>query len=249
MIFLLLTIFSMLCAVACEPSSNNAPSRSEEVSIAHLKSLCKGDHYRIVSDYTVRGIVVATDWLGELHNSAIIIDESGGLEIAIESQNISKQLPIFSEVKIACNGLMLARIGSKIELGLPPTGDFPIDNIDDEKFGRYVRIEGVNSDVVAPTKRFSEIGADDISRLVRFDNVRIVLDEPKMLWCNIVDDAPQTTFRTLVDSEGYTFDLRILSTCYYATEEVPTNEISVIGVIDYSDNRYFLRIINKSIIE
>lgn len=249
MIFRLLIAFSLLFAVACESTTAPTPSRGGEVSIAYLKSLCTGDHYRVVSDYSVRGVVVATDWLGELHKSAIIIDKTSGLEFAIESHNINKQLPVFSEVTIFCNGLMLARIGGKIELGLPPTGDFPLDNIDDEKFGRYIRIEGINSDIVAPTKRFSEIGASDICGLVKFERVRVVLDEPKMRWCNFADGAPQTTFRTLVDSEGNSFDVRILPTCHYAGEEVPTNEISVIGVIDYSDNRYFLRIINKSIIE
>ena len=70
-----------------------------------------------------------------------------------------------------------------------------------------------------------------------------------MKWCDTDENGEViTTDRTFVDSEGNAFTLRTLATCHYAKEVIPTTEIAVIGVIDYSDNRYFLRIINKSFI-
>ena len=251
MIFRFIAIlFSLLYFISCTnlQNENATPSSSQEVSIAHLKSLCKGDHYRIVNDYTIRGVVVATDWLGELNKSAIIVDESGGWEFAIDSRDIKQHLPIYSEVTILCNGLMLARIGGKIELGAIPTGDFPLDNIDDEMFDRYIRVVGVCEDFVPPTKRISEIGVADISSVVRVDNLRLCSEEQGLKWCDTVDGKAETTSRTFVDSKGNTLEIRTLSSCSYALEEIPQNEITVIGAIDYSDNRYFLRIVNKWII-
>ena len=71
-----------------------------------------------------------------------------------------------------------------------------------------------------------------------------------MKWCDTDENnEPITTYRTFVDSEGYTLAVRTLATCDYATESIPTNEITVIGAIDYSDNRYFLKVVNKAIIE
>lgn len=241
-------IFSIICSLALIVSCSAPESTStepKEVSIAYLKSLCRGDHYRIVNDYTVRGVVVATDWLGEMNKSAVIVDSSGGLEFAIDSRHINEHLPILSEIEILCNGLMLARIGGKIELGAPPTGTFPLDNIDDEMFERYIRVVGSCSDFVPPTKQFTEIGAEDISTLVRFENIRICEEEQGLSWCDIEDGKPITTYRTFIDNEGNTFAIRTLGTCHYAKEKMPTKEISVTGVIDYSDNRYFLRIVNK----
>ena len=244
---LLKILFSMLSFLACSVHGNNEPHR--EVSIAHLKSLCRGDHHRISENISIRGVVVATDWLGELYKSAIIIDKTGGLEIAIDSRAISEHLPIHSEVSILCDGLMLARIGGKIELGATPTGEFPLDNINDEMIERYIRIVGIDSSFVPATKQFSEIGASDISTLVRFDNIRICNEERGLAWCDSEDDLAVTTSRTFVDREGNTFAIRTLSSCRYALEAMPTNEIAVVGAIDYSDNHYFLRIVNKSIIE
>ena len=194
--------------------------------------------------------MVATDWLGELHKSVIIVDETGGLEISIDSHNISEQLPIFSETTIFCNGLALARIGSKIELGAMPTGDFPLDNIGDEMLNRYIRVGAIREDYTPATKRFSEIGVADISNIFRFEDIRICDEERGLSWCNTDENGDLvTTYRTFVDGEGNALAVCTLPTCIYAKDEIPAQKITVIGAIDYSDNRYFLRIVNKSIIE
>lgn len=250
MIFrLLITLFSTFVLCSCNSTYPENSTPSGEISIAHLKSLCKGDHYRIVNDYYIKGIVVATDSLGELHNSAVIVDRSGGVEIAIELDNIAELFPIYSEVKIFCNGLSLARIGGKIELGATPTGSFPIDNINKELIDRHIHRVGMCEEFRAITKQFSEIGVADISAIVRFDNIRLCEEERGLTWCDIIDNKPTTTYRTFIDSKGDAFAIRTLSTCHYAIEEIPTKELSAVGVIDYSGNRYFLRIVNKWIIE
>ena len=242
---LLIVVCSLIVLYGCNINSNGGDTPSGEISIAHLKSLCKGNHYRIVNDYTIRGVVVATDLSGELIQSIVVVDKSGGLEIAIEAQDIGMILPIYSEIEMFCNGLMLARIGGKIEIGVPSTGDFPIANIEEEMVGRYIRRVGVCEDFTPIIKRFSEIGVADISAVVRFDNIHICDEEQGLSWCDIVEGEAVTTYRTFVDSEGSRFALRTLPTCEYALEHIPTKEISVVGVIDYSDNRYFLRIVNK----
>lgn len=245
---LLLAVFSIVLLCGCKGGMVGNNSK-DEISIAHLKSLCKGEHYRITSDYTIRGVVVASDWLGELVKSVVVVDRSGGVEIAIDSRNIAERLPINSEVEILCNGLMLARLGGKVKLGAVPVGDFPIAEIDDDMLGRYIRMVGTCDDFEPATKRIAEIGVADISALVRFDGIRVCDEERGLSWCDRVEGEVVTTYRTFVDRSGMPLSICTLPTCDYAVEEMPTNEISVVGVIDYSDNRYFLRIANKSIIE
>ncbi len=249
MIFRLLLIISTIFSTACYSLPEGNSLSGGEVSIAHLKSLCRGDHYRIVDDYTIRGVVVATDWLGELYKSVVIVDKTGGLEVAVELRNISEYLPIFSEVTILCNGLMLSRIGGKIELGAPPTGEFPLDNIGEEMFDRYIRVVGSCEDFAPVTKRISEIGVGDVSAIIRFDNIRLCDEEWGLSWCDMDEEGNlKTTYRTFLDDEGNTIAVRTLPSCLYANEKIPITKITVVGVIDFSDNRYFLRIVNKSVI-
>ncbi len=246
MILRLLTIlFSIVLLLAC--NGNGEGKSAEVVSVSHLKSLCQGDHYRITEDISIRGIVVATDWLGEMNKSAIVIDESGGLEFAIDIRNINEYLPVNSEVAINCNGLMLARIGGNIKLGAPPTGDFPLDNIDETIFHSYIRIVELDRHIEPTVRRINDIGAEDICTLVQIDNIRICDEEQGLSWCEMEDGKAVTTLRTFVDREGYTLDIQTLSTCDYSADKIPTNEISVVGVIDYSDNRPFLKIVNGAI--
>ena len=250
MIFRFLTaLFSIALLLSCNSKEGLNVETDNEVTIAHLKSLCEGDHRLITENISVRGIVVATNWLGELHNSAIIIDDTGGLEIAIDLNDVRKELPLNSEITIQCNGLMLARVGGNIKLGTPSTDDFPIGDIDSEYLPCYIRIIGLDRKVLPTIKRIEEVGADDICTFVQFDNLRICDAEAKLSWCDIIDGEIVTTYRTLVDREGNTLSVRTLSTCHYAIEAIPENEISVAGVIDYSDNRPFLKIVNRAITE
>lgn len=245
---LIIAVISLIALCGCEGGPIGGSSAGE-ISIAHLKSLCKGDHYRISNDYTIKGVVAASDWIGELVKSVVVVDRSGGVEIAIDSRNIAERLPIQSEVEIFCNGLMLARIGGKVVLGAASTGDFPIADIDDDMLGRYIRVEGYCNGFVPLARTISEIGAADISTIVRFDGVRVCDEERGLAWCDKVDDRLVTTYRTFVDRSGAELTICTLPTCNYAAEQIPEKELSVAGVIDYSDNRYFLRIANKAIIE
>lgn len=246
-LIILFSLILLLCG--CTKRSNEEEPAVQEVTIAHLKSLCSGDHYRITEEYTIRGVVVATDWLGESYRSMTIVDRSGGLEIALSSHIADGFMPIYSEVTIYCLGLMLARIGGKIELGAPPTGDFLLDTIDEEMFGRYIQKVGVCENFIPVTKRFSDIGVADVSAIVRFDNIRICDEEQGKSWCDLVDGALVATFRTFVDRDGNSFAVRTMPTNRYAAEGIPTKEISVVGIIDYADNRYFVRIANGGIIQ
>ena len=248
MIFRCLIVAISLFITSCGTPQSEDEGHIEEVSIAHLKSLCHGSHYRITSDYKISGTVVVTDWKGEFYKSVVVVDDTAGIEVALDSYNIHDILPVYSRVEIFCNGLMLARIGGKIELGTASTGDFPLGNIDADKFGRYIRIVGIDENISAPTKRFGDIGIRDISSVVRFDGVAICAEEQGFAWCDKVEGETVTTFRTIVDEEGNRFSIRTLPSCSYALDDMPTKKFSVVGVIDYADDRYFLRIINGAII-
>ena len=245
----LIAIVSLFLLSACSTTTPNGnDGEGGKITIAHLKSLCRGSSYGISEDYTIEGTLVANDWLGELNNSIIVVDESGGLEVAIECRTLSALLPVGNKVELFCNGLMLARIGGKIELGMAPQGDFSLGNIEEKMIGRYIRIVGQAEEYAPQNGNFSELQPSDIGNIFRFDRVRICDEERGLSWCDQADGEAVTTYRTFVDRQGVELAVRTLSTCKYAFEEIPTNEVSVVGVVDFSDNRYFLRIINKSVI-
>ena len=236
---------SLLLALSCQ--ERGAVGGGEELSIAHLKSLCSGDHHHIVGDYRLRGVVVAGGWYGEFPGCIVVADDSGGVELYVESAELGAAELLNTEVEIHCSGLMLARIGGKVALGAPSTDDFPLASIGGEELSQYIHLTGRKTHYQPKNKRFTDITADDISSPFLFEEVRICDEERGLKWCDNVDDEAVTTYRTLLDAEGNRLDVCTLPTCHYALEDIPLNEISVVGVIDYSHNRYFIRIANKAI--
>ena len=223
---------------------------TEKRSIAYLKGLCRGASYNVAEDVVVRGVVVATDWLGEYYKSIVVADESGGIEIAIDSHDICAVIPLYSEVEIYCNGLTLGRIGGKVSLGVSPTEDMPVDNIPASMVGRYIRVirENVLRDYVPRT--IESLTSDDICTPVFIENLHVAETQEKLMWCE--RDATGefvTTVRTVVDSEGHSIDVRTLGGAIYAGEKIPENTFSLGGVADYADGRLFLRITNHCIIQ
>ncbi len=237
-----------ICSVALLLGCNNSTEGKDEpkvLNIAHLISLCHDDHYRIVEECRLRCVVVANDLYGELYKSIIVGDETGTLEINIDVRNYDECFPLYSEVDIYCCGLMLARVGHRIEMGAAPTGEYPLSNIEEAVVDRYIHRTGRRGTYTPTTKQIAEISPLDIGEIVTIEDVRIEEAESGMFWCDFVDGEAISTLRTLVDKRDMTLPLRTISTCLYAGERMPQNEISVTGIIDYSDDRYFLRILNK----
>lgn len=237
-----------ICSVALLLGCNNSTEGKDEpqvLNIAHLISLCHDDHYRIVEECRLRCVVVANDLYGELYKSIIVGDKTGTLQINVDVRNYDECFPLYSEVDIYCCGLMLARVGHRIEMGAAPTGEYPLSNIEEAVVDRYIRRTGHRGTYTPTTRLIAEISPLDIGEIVTIEDVRIEEAESGMFWCDFVDGEAISTLRTLVDKRGMTLPLRTISTCLYAGERMPQNEISVTGMVDYSDDRYFLRILNK----
>lgn len=246
MLRLLITTLLLPLLVACSRTTEEPAS----LSIAELKAMCRGRVCHVVEDISVTATVVATDWLGEYRNSFVVADDTHGIEVALECRDIAAALPINSRVTIYCNGLALGRLGDKVVLGAPPTGDFPVDNIPEELLSRYIRLEGVAADYRYAERRLGDISTLDIGLPVIVRDVRILDAQADMRWCDS-DEAgePVTTLRTLIDGEGSTLPLRTLGSCIYATEPLPRGLFTLCAVVDAAEGGCCLRIVNHSIVE
>lgn len=243
-IIVLISLFIVGCAT---PSGGT--DSDMRISIAYLKSLCKGDSYRIVDDFVISGTVVANDIYGELSRSIVVMDDSAGIEIAIDSFALHELFPLYSRVEVYCSGLKLARVGHKVEMGAVATDDFMLDNIDAEMVNRYLRVVGVESEFVAPTLSIDQLSATHISGVVRIDDIEICATDRGLAWCDMVDGEQITTYRAAVDSRGNEFAIRTLGSCSYGAEVMPTEKFSAVGIVEYADSRYTLRIVNRWILK
>lgn len=238
---------SLLLAVGCnrasEPRFGQSPAATR-LSIAGLKTLCDAaSSARIARDATICGEVVANDLYGEFLREIIIQDDTGGITVAIESQQLADRFPFGAIVEIRCNGLSLCDYGGKIEIGTEPGDDGKPGEIPEEEIDRYLRTVGTaETEPRIRILRFGEVTERHVDTRVRFEGVRFV--ETGAAWC---DTDPETgrlvsTEREIVDSDGNRFFVRTLWSCYYGTEPLPEGDGALTGVIDYFGGKYTLRV-------
>lgn len=217
----------------------------ERGSIAYLKSLCTDDPVVIAEDLSVCGMVTGNDLYGEFDKTLILQDESGGIEISADHTSLADEYPFGAVVSVSCNGLAVGRFGGKTRLGAAPAGDYSVDRIPRAELGRYLRREAQATPVAEPVRvRFSDIGARYTDCFVRFDGVEFT---QAGTWCDTDPETgkPVTSERIIRNSNGETFRIRTEAGCLYATKPVPQGTGSILGVIDYFNGVYSLRVTNS----
>lgn len=237
--------------LACNKEQGEYPT-SGKVSIAYLQSMATERSIHITQDIFIEGRVVANDKLYEIEKGAVICDESGGIELKIENDDINDLIPLFSHVRLRCSGLNIGREGARLVIGAKPTGEYVVDRLRREELFNYVSI--ISDDLTAPsatTIEISEIDSRSVLRYARFEDMEICAKGHGAKWCDEDvenNDRYVTTVRHFVRD---TDTLRIVTSgrCYYASELIPTTRLTLIGIIDWYDNDFALRITSHQVLK
>ena len=186
----LLLFVLQACGNASSPEYESGDGTARHVSIAYLKSLCRGVLHPVTEDLWIEGCVVGNDLYGEFPDALVVEDESGGIEVLIDAKRLYRTFDSGSTVRVYCNGLALGDYGGKVQLGLPPTAEYILDRISAESLGRHVRRIGDGSvDFVPRELSFGEVAASRIATYVRFRKVRFAHEEVGLPFC-LRDPAP-----------------------------------------------------------
>ena len=141
----LLLFVLQACGNASSPEYESGDGTARHVSIAYLKSLCRGVLHPVTEDLWIEGCVVGNDLYGEFPDALVVEDESGGIEVLIDAKRLYRTFDSGSTVRVYCNGLALGDYGGKVQLGFPPTAEYILDRISAESLGRHVRRIGDGS--------------------------------------------------------------------------------------------------------
>lgn len=218
---------------------------SGEVSIASLWRLCTERSIVVKDDIYVCGYVVANDRLRELNRSIVIADNSGGIELKIDCDNIDYVIPLFSKVMLRCSGLSIGREGTKVVMGATPTQEYVVDRIAESHLLHYVKvIELPDSPPVAVRLTPAELDAYMSLRLVDVDNLQLIDEELGTTWCEPDTIRPGRYLTTVRHFVSGSDTLRIVTDkeCTYANDVVPYGRCSVRGIVDWYGGDIALRI-------
>lgn len=243
-------LISLLVATACNNSATEFNERPHGViSIAHLKSLATSESYRITDDISIEGYVVANDLYGEYYKSIIISDDSGGIEIAIDTRKTATQFPISARIVVYCSRLSIGDYGGKLTLGATPEGSYSVDRIAEKDILRYFLVDKSAPKATKPTTvSINEIDSRHIGNYIRLDDVSFT-SQAGLTWCDkdpITGDYI-TTERTIYDREKNSFTVRCIAECRYNNEKLPSGYGTLCGIIECFNGKYSLRVVNHQI--
>ncbi len=248
----LLLVAIVLLLIGCR---NEEPLRyselgqvEEHLSIARLKSLCRGASHRITQSVMIEGVITANDQYGEYEQALVIEDESGGIEIGVAGKRLFLHYPIGATLRILCEGLALGDYGGKVILGAPPTGTYITDRIDERDRPLRLHLTDKAEQTPRPALRtIREADLTDVGRYVTIEKVVVKEAFSSPCWCepDTLTEGFQATTRHLIDRHGDTLDLYLPATTTYASEPIPTSALDCSGILDYFNHRFQLRLVNR----
>lgn len=236
---------SIMLLVAC--SNEREPQRSTEVSIAYLCSMATASVVDVKHDYTIRGDVVANDIFGEVSNSFVVTDDTGGVVVEVDSPHVYARVPLFSNVAIRCSGLSLGRTNGRVVLGIR-SDDGSVTHIPEEDIYSHIAVDSTSLRHVEPLHRhIRDITTDDMLRYVYVEALRAT--ERGVAWTDVdtLTGDRITTVRHFSDGSS---TLRVVTAgdCAYAAQMLPEGVVTLAGIVDWYDGAIALRVTNRGVI-
>lgn len=246
---IVLLISMLLVCVACSDGGGHDSGVEGDVSIAYLRSMADARSQRIKSDIWVEGIVVLNDKLSESYKSFVVYDGTAGVEVKVDLENVERVLPLYSGVRIRCEGLHIGREGERCVLGAEPTAEYVVDRIPESEIPNRITLYDAGAPRELATKRrIADIGYSDMLAYVRIDGVRLIAEEYGALWCdaNAGDSPFESSLHHFTDGCD-TLTVATLNRCYYATEPIMEEDVTLIGVVDSYRGELVLRLSDRKI--
>ncbi len=219
------------------PGIPKPPGEEQTVSVAYLKSLYNGAPVRITGEWRISGAVVSDDRHGNFYHTLVMNDDTGGIEVRLDMDEIFKRFWIHSRVTVRCNGLWIGSYGGSLQLGAEPFGDYQTQPLPGTAIAEHIAIDREHYGEVLPrTLTFGELTAGDESTFAAFEGVRFVDEERGMSW----SQADADTDRHLVDAAGDTLVVRTSRHATFASRLLPSGTGRIEGVLSRFNDKYQL---------
>ena len=243
-------LLALLSAMGCSSSKPHYGTTPNVRSIASLRALLRDNSVTITEDIYISGCVVLNDKYDELTHTLVVVDDSGGIEIAVDCEDIDALIPLHSRVTVRCSGLQLGRKGHKMALGAIPTDEFVVDRIAQEQLFNYISCTGICDDATPIISTdIPSFATLPMLSYVEIEGVRFVEASQGDAWCqrSDTDDSFITTLRHLTDGAS-TLGVIVEGTAQYAPDNLPEGRLRCYGIVDYYDDCAVLRICNRKVV-
>ncbi len=241
----LLFAFSLATIAGCINKFDDASTQAESLdfeynlSIKRLHEVLPStiSYYDFKDDLVICGNVTATDESSNFYRSFIIEQSGYGVEILEGLRYSYVRHNVGAKMVISLNGLRASRYRGVLQIGMASStgSSYDLDYLQYELIvDQHITNTGL-TEVVTPRKTtLSELESQTLvnelaGALVSISGLTLVQDEEEMtttLWSGTISFA---------DSEGRTLNCYTNSYADFAACEVPTDELTLVGILQSDD--------------
>lgn len=217
-------------------------------SISDLVTLSSEDQLLQVNiNYVIEGVVVSEDKASNFYKSLVIDDGAAGLEIMVGLYDLSNLYPVGSKVVVSTLDLYLGVYDGVTQLGT--TGYSYVGYMGHKVVAdKYITLTEQRQSVTALDVEISELNANLCGRFVKIDNLTwSKTDSDNWTSVNSYTESVMSTYTLFTDQKGNKIYVYVSSYADFASESVPSAELSICGILYYGDtggsgNSYYLKI-------
>lgn len=224
-----------------DPAIPGPPDGQGTLSVAGLKAMFNGAPVRLTGEWRISGAVVSDDRHGNFYHTLVVNDDTGGIEVRLDMDQIFKRFRIHSRVTVRCNGLWLGSYGGTLQLGAGPFDDYQTRPLPEVAVAEHIAVDLEHYGEVLPRPRtFRDLTAGDVSTFVAFEGVRFADEERGMGWADVAADTD--TDRHLVDARGDTLVVRTSRHASFASRLLPEGVGRIEGVLGRFNDTFQLTV-------
>jgi len=206
-------------------------------TIKALKNLYQGNSFEITDALVIEGQIVMDDRSGNYYKTLVIQDATGGIEIKINKTDLYSSFPVGTTFTVDCKNLWLTDYNGLIQLAGDASGQ--VLGLTDSELAQHIRSQ--SGTAPAPkVVNISQLNADLVSTLVRFDEVQFIKADTSKTWADAVQNF--SINRTLEDCNSLQVIVRTSGFADFADAKTPGAKGSITGVLGIFNGTYQLYI-------
>lgn len=207
-------------------------------TLADLKSQhIEGEFEEITEDAIIEAVVVADDETGNFYRQLIIQDETGGIELRINVNDLYTEYPIGRKVFVKCQGLWLGDFNGLIQMGAgtyDDDGELALAGLEAGGVAEHIE-KGPKDQVITPkTVRITDLTGDiydpNINTLIQLEEVEFVSPGQTFATYNIDSGDRFSENRTIRDCNGNSLDLRSSGFSDFVNDLTPTGKGNMVAI-------------------
>ncbi|HUH74469.1 MAG TPA: DUF5689 domain-containing protein [Chitinophagales bacterium] len=205
------------------------PNLEVNLTIEQLKDLYKTEPVQITEDYIISGVVISDDQDGNVYQTLIIQDETGGVGFRVQRTDLFTDFPFGRKVYVKLKGLWVGSFNNLIQIGAADDGQGSVTLISASFVGDFF-VKGPRGQVVTPLEiDIADLSSKYQNTLIKLKDVQFIESQAgKVTYADAVKKQNGTT--NLEDCNGNKIELRTSGYAKFAGDVVPAGKGDVVAI-------------------